>query len=362
MPVRTMLTPAAATSARPFPPPGLARSAGGAFESAIGNSLRPPVTRAPVAASIVTFATERAYRRPEIRCGDGTRLDNAPPAAADRGGRVDRRVVLPPRAASVDPALDPLFRLRRARAELPHRRRARAARSHDARPDPGDVRHRAVRRRRVARAEARPDRGAGRLDSRGRQERGGSRGADRGEPRAAAAGGAGPQSLPAATAAEVPRRQRLLARLEGVAVVGALAFVLFVLVPDRGWDGLDKADQEKTEALLSSEAGRIAGHTAVVHCDARGEAVGVVQHADGIAEVGGRNAYLTPDICYRLYRLSTRATRARSARPRGRSPFSRTRRGTSTARRTRESPTATPSRAALRSAGGWVCRKARRLG
>ena len=34
-----------------------------------------------------------------------------------------------------------------------------------------------------------------------------------------------------------------------------------------------------------------------------GSAVGVVQHADGIAEVGGRNAYLTPDICYRLYRL-----------------------------------------------------------
>jgi hypothetical protein len=101
----------------------------------------------------------------------------------------------------------------------------------------------------------------------------------------------------------IPRRQRLLARLEGVAVFGALAFVLFVLVPDRGWDGLDKADQAKTEALLSSEAARIAGHAAVVHCDARGEAVGVVQHADGIAEVGGRNAYLTPDICYRLYRL-----------------------------------------------------------
>jgi hypothetical protein len=101
----------------------------------------------------------------------------------------------------------------------------------------------------------------------------------------------------------IPPRQRLLARLEGVAVLGALAFVLFVLVPDRGWGGLDRTDQAKTEALLSSEAARVAGHTAVVHCDARGEAVGVVQHADGIAEVGGRNAYLTPDICYRLYRL-----------------------------------------------------------
>jgi hypothetical protein len=89
-----------------------------------------------------------------------------------------------------------------------------------------------------------------------------------------------------------------------VAVLAALAFVLFVLVPDRGWDALDEADRARTEALLSSEAARIAGHTAIVHCDAGGEAVGVVQHADGIAEVGGRNAYLTPGICYRLYRLA----------------------------------------------------------
>jgi len=34
------------------------------------------------------------------------------------------------------------------------------------------------------------------------------------------------------------------------------------------------------------------------------EAVGVVQHADGIAEVGGRNAYLTPAICFRLHQLA----------------------------------------------------------
>jgi len=102
-----------------------------------------------------------------------------------------------------------------------------------------------------------------------------------------------------------PRRQGpLLGRLEGVAVVAALAFVLFVLVPEGGWDGLDSEDQARTEALLSAEAGQIAGHEAVIHCDARGEAVGIVQHADGIAEVGGRNAYLTPEICFRLYRLA----------------------------------------------------------
>ena len=100
------------------------------------------------------------------------------------------------------------------------------------------------------------------------------------------------------------RRGPLLGRLEGVVVVAALAFVLLVLVPKGGWDGLDGDDRARTEALLSAEAGRIAGHEARVHCDARGETVGIVQHADGVAEVGGRNAYLTPQICFRLHRLA----------------------------------------------------------
>ena len=101
-------------------------------------------------------------------------------------------------------------------------------------------------------------------------------------------------------------RRRLWAWLEGVGVLAALAVVLFVLVPDRGWSGLDQADRAQTETLLSSEAGRIAGHAARVHCDAKGEAVGIVQHADGLAQIGGTNAYLTPGNCYRLYRLAFR--------------------------------------------------------
>ena len=101
-----------------------------------------------------------------------------------------------------------------------------------------------------------------------------------------------------------PRRDRLMARLEGLGVVAVLAFVLFFALPDRNWTGLDEGDRDKTEALLSSEAARIAGHDADVQCDAEGDAVGVVQHADGLAQVGGSNAFLTPDICYRLYRLA----------------------------------------------------------
>jgi hypothetical protein len=100
-----------------------------------------------------------------------------------------------------------------------------------------------------------------------------------------------------------PRRPSIRAALEGAAVVAVAGVILFVLLPDRGWSGLDSADQLRTERLLSREAAEIAGHDVEVHCDARGEAVGIVQHADGLAEVGGRNAYLTPDICYRLHRL-----------------------------------------------------------
>ena len=98
--------------------------------------------------------------------------------------------------------------------------------------------------------------------------------------------------------------RRLLPRLEGLAVLAVLGVVLVVLVPDHDWRDLDRADREKTEALLSSEAGRIAGHAARVRCDAEGEAVGIVQHADGLAEIGGTNAFLTPEHCYRLHRLA----------------------------------------------------------
>ena len=98
-------------------------------------------------------------------------------------------------------------------------------------------------------------------------------------------------------------RRRWRPRFEGLAVLAALA-ALFFLLPDRGWRGLDEDERARTEARLSAEAARIAGHTARVRCDAEGEAVGVVQHADGIAEVGGTNALLTPEICFRLHRLA----------------------------------------------------------
>ena len=100
-----------------------------------------------------------------------------------------------------------------------------------------------------------------------------------------------------------PRQRRLPSLLEGFAVVAVAAVILFVLLPDRGWSGLSSAEQQRTERLLSEEAAEIAGHEVDVRCDASGQAVGIVQHADGVAEVGGRRALLTPAICYRLHRL-----------------------------------------------------------
>jgi hypothetical protein len=98
-------------------------------------------------------------------------------------------------------------------------------------------------------------------------------------------------------------RRNLLPRLEGVLVLAGL-ILLLVLLPEGGWRGLDSADQRRTEARLSAEAARIAGHQVHIRCDGQGEAVGIVQHSDGVAEVGGTNAFLTPEICFRLYRLA----------------------------------------------------------
>jgi hypothetical protein len=115
--------------------------------------------------------------------------------------------------------------------------------------------------------------------------------------------------IPAEVEEEAPRRERpapgWLPRLElGAAVAAVLTVLVFVLLPEGGWSSLDASEQARTERRLSTEAARIAGHRADVRCDARGEAVGVVQHADGIAEVGGTRAFLTPQICFRLHQLA----------------------------------------------------------
>ena len=103
----------------------------------------------------------------------------------------------------------------------------------------------------------------------------------------------------------VPRQRTTVARRVGasLAIVVFVALVVWGIGVRRGWSSLDHQTQAQVERVLSHQAALIAGHAAVVHCDTAGKHVGAVQEADGLAEVGGTNAWLTPGICFRLYRV-----------------------------------------------------------
>ncbi len=101
---------------------------------------------------------------------------------------------------------------------------------------------------------------------------------------------------------DVPAEQRTLRPLlVGLGVIAALAGIVWIAGP-RGWDGLHDDEKAKATALFSAEASRIVGRPVEIRCDESRRIVGAVQHSDGIAEVGGDLAYLTPDRCHDLYR------------------------------------------------------------
>jgi hypothetical protein len=102
----------------------------------------------------------------------------------------------------------------------------------------------------------------------------------------------------------VPHRRPWRRLLAGAAVLGALAFAFWITDSRTGWDGLDETTQAKATARFAVEASAIAGKPVTVECDESGEHVGLVQHADGAALVGGDVAYLTPERCLDLYRLA----------------------------------------------------------
>ena len=91
---------------------------------------------------------------------------------------------------------------------------------------------------------------------------------------------------------------------EAVGALAIVAVILYFAARPSGWDAVSSTNQAKAEAVFSREASRIAGHPATVTCDESGQQVGYVQDADGVAEVGGRQAYLTPAICDTLYQLA----------------------------------------------------------
>jgi hypothetical protein len=103
--------------------------------------------------------------------------------------------------------------------------------------------------------------------------------------------------LPAPPAG-LPRRSRL-GIVVSVLIVGGLGVLLFSR--SSGWEHLSPSTRAAAEAQFSRLAAGIAGHHATVACDNRH--VGYVQGDDGLAQVGGRQAWLTTGICLALVRL-----------------------------------------------------------
>jgi hypothetical protein len=92
--------------------------------------------------------------------------------------------------------------------------------------------------------------------------------------------------------------------LWGVGIIAALAFTFWFVDSRTGWDSLSTETRAEAQERFSAEASRIAGKPVRIRCDESGEYVGAVQHSDGVAQVGGDLAYLTPERCLDLYRLA----------------------------------------------------------
>jgi hypothetical protein len=100
---------------------------------------------------------------------------------------------------------------------------------------------------------------------------------------------------------DLPARRSFRPLLVGLGVIAALAAIVW-FAGTRGWDGLNDDQKAEATARYSAEASRIVGRPVEIRCDESGRIVGAVQHSDGVAEVGGDIAYLTPARCYDLYR------------------------------------------------------------
>jgi hypothetical protein len=90
----------------------------------------------------------------------------------------------------------------------------------------------------------------------------------------------------------------------GLVVIGGLALLLWFVDRHTGWDSLSAKTRTEATQRFSEEASKVAGKRVAIRCDEAGSVVGAVQHADGVALVGGEVAYLTPERCFDLYRLA----------------------------------------------------------
>jgi len=111
-----------------------------------------------------------------------------------------------------------------------------------------------------------------------------------------------PAFEPDRPSALAPVRQFLV----GLGVIGALGLAIWFVENRTGWDALSGSTRLEAVERFSEEASRVAQKPVEIYCDESRDFVGAVQHADGVAEVGGERAYLTPEICLGLYRLAFR--------------------------------------------------------
>jgi len=90
----------------------------------------------------------------------------------------------------------------------------------------------------------------------------------------------------------------------GLALIAALVALVVLVDRSSGWSSVPGERRAEAVARFSDEASQIAGKDVSVRCDEARDYVGAVQHADGVATVGGDLAILTPEICFDLYRLA----------------------------------------------------------
>jgi hypothetical protein len=90
----------------------------------------------------------------------------------------------------------------------------------------------------------------------------------------------------------------------GLGLIAALGAAIWLVESRTGWGSLSGETRAAAVKRFSDEASRIVERPVAIRCDEARDYVGVVQHADGVAEIGGDLAILTPEICHDLYRLA----------------------------------------------------------
>ena len=90
----------------------------------------------------------------------------------------------------------------------------------------------------------------------------------------------------------------------GVGIIAVLVVAILVFDRNSGWRSVSGERRGEAVERFSVEASRIAEKPVDIRCDEARDYVGAVQHADGVATVGGELAIVTPEVCFDLYRLS----------------------------------------------------------